>query len=97
MVTALALLLVTVTVCAALVPPLTPLKVRLVLLREIGVVGPPVAADVSFTTSGVASGALAVIIIAPSSFADVGCTCTLTVQLAPPASGAVRQVPVLIV
>ena len=87
------LLLVTVTVCGALVAPLGVVKVRLVLLREMGAV-PAFADEVSFTTCGTALGASSVTMMAPSSTADVGVTCTLTVQLPAAASGVVRQVPV---
>ena len=93
--TAAPLVLVTVTVCGALVPPLGVVKVRLVLLNAIGEV--PVAAfDASFTTCGTALGASSVMMMAPLLVADVGVTCTLTVQLPAFASGVVKQVPVLI-
>ena len=99
MVTALALVLVTVMVCATLVVPLNALNVRLVLLREIGAVGAvPDSFDVSFTTSGTALGALSVMMMAPSSAADVGVTVTVTMQLPVlTARGVVKQVPVVIV
>ena len=67
------LVLLTVTVCAALVPPLTPLNVRLVLLTVIGAV-PAVAFDVSLTTRGSPPGASSVIMMAPSSTAEDGVT-----------------------
>jgi len=82
-----ALVFLTVTVCRALVAPLAVLKVRLAGLREMGLVI-PVADEVTFTTSGTAPGASSVMMIAPLFVADVGMTCTFTVQLAPAASGA---------
>jgi len=98
MVTALPPVLVTVMLWLALLPPDKMEKVRLVLLSEIGAVVPPVAAEASLTTSGVALGALSVMIMAPSSTADVGVTATDTVQFPVLAArGVVRHVPVLIV
>jgi hypothetical protein len=87
---------VTEMVWLALVPPVTVLKVRLVLLREIGVTGPPDAAEVSFTTSGMPLAALSVIITAPLSTAAVGVTATLTVQFPVfGGRGVDKHVPVL--
>src|SRR4029077_5398327 len=84
-------------VLLGLIPPVTTLKVRLVLLKEIGVVEPPDAADVSFTTSGIPLAALSVMIMAPLSTAAVGVTCTPTVQFPVLAArGVVKHVPVLL-
>src|ERR1700681_1100930 len=81
----------------ALTPPFTTLNVRLVLRSEIGVVEPPDAADVSFTTSGVPLAALSVMMMAPLSTAAVGVTATLTVQFPVLAArGVVKHVPVLV-
>jgi len=85
----------TVTVWAALVPPLVVVKVRVAGVNEIGLVM-PVAAEVSFTTSGGAPARSVVTMMAPLSVADVGVTCTVTVQLAPAVSESVKQVPVSI-
>ncbi len=95
-VTVLPLVLVTVMVWVALVPPVTTLNVRLVLLREMGAFVLPVVVVESFTTSGRPLGALSVMMMAPLSVGDVGCTCTLTVQNFAWAIGVVKQVPVLI-
>jgi hypothetical protein len=65
----------------ALTPPVTTLNVRLVLLREMGVTGPPDAADVSFTTNGIPFAALSVMMMAPLSNAATGVNATLTLQL----------------
>jgi hypothetical protein len=97
MVTALALVLVTVRVWAALVVPLNVLNARLSLLREMGEV-PDVAAEASFTSKGKAFGALSEIKMDPSSTADVGVTVTVTVQFPVlGARGVVKQVPVVTV
>src|SRR6266404_3895896 len=81
----------------ALIPPVTTLNIRLVLLREIGVTGPPDADEESFTTNGRPLGALSVIMMAPLSTAAVGVTCTPTVQFPVLAArGVVKQVPVLL-
>src|SRR6202521_2379642 len=96
MVSALALVFVTVMVWLALIPPVTTLNTRLVLLREMGVVGPPVPVAESFTTIGMPLGALSVTMMAPLSTADVGVTDTVTVQLIAWLSGPDKQVPVLV-
>lgn len=97
MVTALALVLITVMVWAALVVPLNVLNESELLLSEMGEV-PAAAVEVSFTARGRAFGALSVMMMDPSSVADVGVTVTVTVQFPVfGASGVVRQVPVVIV
>src|SRR3979411_1019106 len=98
MVTVLALVFVTVMVWLALIPPVTTLNVRLVLLREMGVVLPPGPRAESFTTIGVPLAALSVTMMAPLSTADVGVTSTVTVQFPVLAGrGVVKHVPVLVI
>src|SRR5258708_25208257 len=90
--------LVTVMVWLALTPPAITLKVRLVLLREMGVTGPPDAADESFTTSGSPLAALSVMMMAPLLTGAVGVTATPTVQFPVLAArGADKHVPVLVI
>jgi|SRR5271166_3074860 len=89
------LMFFTVTVCGALVPPLAVLKVRVAGLTVMGLVT-AAADEVSFTTSGTALGASSVMMMEPSTLADVGVTCTLTVQFPAGAMVVVKQVPVLI-
>src|ERR1700732_1591838 len=96
MVSAAPLVFVTVMVWVALIPPVTTLNTRLGLLREMGVVGPPVPVAESFMTMGMPFGALSVMIMAPLSTADVGVTSTVTVQLAAWLRAADKQVPVLV-
>src|ERR1039458_282355 len=91
-VTAELLVFFTVMVWAALVPPLVVVKVRLVLLREMGLYK-AAALEVSFTTSGKPPGTSSQTMMAPSSVADEGVTCTVTVQLLCGASGVPKQVP----
>src|SRR5258708_15202872 len=92
------LVLVTVMVWLALTPPAITLKVRLVLLREMGVTVPPDAADESFTTSGSPLAALSVMMMAPLLTGAVGVTVTPTVQFPVLAArGADKHVPVLVI
>ena len=95
MVTALPLVLVTVTLWLGLVPPATVfLKVSDVLLSESGEFELPVPLAERATASGVPLLALSVITMAPLAVACVGCTWTLTVQLAFGLRAPLRHVPV---
>ena len=89
------LMFFTVMVWAALLPPLAVLKVRLAGLAEMGLVT-AIADEASFTTSGTALGASSVMMMASLSLADVGVTCTLTVQFPNGAIVVVKQVPLSI-
>jgi len=88
------LLLVTVTDCAALTPPLASVNVRLLFEREIGAFAEPDPVTVRSTLSGVPLGALSVIMTDPRLVpADVGVAVTVIEQFLPGPSVRLEHVP----